>query len=261
MDQLFKEFNKPNASVETVGAMLDKLLPTIPPIKLMDVKTANITELLEVCCYHAAYSFNGSRFEQYFSLLLANHYQPQSPSHFESMLQRPRALPLIGTISFITLGMQLLNLLVSNRTNQYHLLLCKLPPAVLLSSVHLRFVLQLEESLREGTFHRILAAKAHVPAPEYAWFVEGLLERIRTEIIQCLKSAYDTLSVQEAIDALLLNKDEGRAMLMSICQLNQWSIHGDVVHINTIAKHSEEFAAHAILSHNLTYAKQLESIL
>lgn len=169
--------------------------------------------------------------------------------------------------------MQLLNLLVSNRTNQYHLLLCKLPPSVLLSSPHLRFVLQLEEALREGTFHRILASKSQVPAPEYAWFVEGLVERIRTEIIQCLKASYDNLSVQEAIDYLLLSSNNsnqnqlgeegsGKTLFMAICQLNHWSIIGDIVHINPLpfSINSHEFIAHSVLSNNLSYAKQLEAI-
>lgn len=158
--------------------------------------------------------------------------------------------------------MQLLNLLVSDRTNQFHLLLCKLPSPVLLNSPYLRFVLELEEALREGMYHRVLAAKSHVPASEYAWFVEGLVERIRNDIIQCLKVAYDSISIEEAKESLLLTGDDGMTLLMAICQLNHWSIVNNVVHINILSSSSAPYSIDdlAILSHNLSYAKQLEAI-
>lgn len=97
MDQLLKEFKKPNASVERVGELLNKVLPTVQPDELM--RPGETTDLLEVCCYHAAYTFNGVQFEQYFSLLLNNHYLPG----LESMLLREKCLPLIGTPRFFNL--------------------------------------------------------------------------------------------------------------------------------------------------------------
>lgn len=93
MDQLLKEFKKPNASVEQVGVLLGKVLPSVTPVELM--QPGVMTDFLEVCCYHAAYTFNGPQFEQYFSVLLNNHYLPL----IDTMILREKCLPLIGKIA------------------------------------------------------------------------------------------------------------------------------------------------------------------
>jgi hypothetical protein len=249
---LLREFSKSSASIEMVGKLLDQIFPQLLPLDLSNSNNPEMRQVLEIACFHAAYTFDGSKFEKYFTMLLMNHYS-LAGGYLEKGTADKRGLSLIG--------MQLLNLLVNGRMNEFNLLLAKLPMHLLHSSPHLKFVLDLHEALMEGTFHRIIASKDNVPSPEYRWFIEGLMDRIYAEIATCLQATFDRLPIKSAMELLLL-KPEDKDFFAGFCHARGWQGIGDEIILNPgIADQPQltSFHPHSLLVTNLTYAKQLES--
>jgi len=252
INDLLREFSKPSAPIEIVGNLLEQLLPLLLPLDLSAPDNPEMRQVLEIACFHAAYTFDGSKFEKYFSMLLTNHYLVTG-GYLEKGGSDKRGLSLIG--------MQLLNLLVTGRMNEFNLLLAKLPMHLLHSSSHLKFVLDLHEALMEGTFHRIIASKDNVPSPEYRWFIEGLMDRIRNEIATCLQAAFDRLPIKTTMDLLLLRSDE-KDFFSGLCRVRGWQGIGEEVLLNPGISDQPLLTSlhpHSLLVNNLNYAKQLES--
>jgi hypothetical protein len=249
---LFKEFSKPSASIENVGSLLDQLLPQLFPLDLSNSDNPEMRQVLEIACFHAAYTFDGNKFEKYFAMLLTNHYLA-SERYLKDSNVNKQSLSLIG--------MQLLNLLVSGRMNEFNLLLAKLPLHLLHTSFHLKFVLDLHEALLEGPFHRIIASKDNVPSPEYRWFIEGLMDRIRIEIATCLRATFDRLPTKTTMELLLIETGE-KELFAKICHMQGWQGIGNETLLNPGISDQPfltTFHPQSILVNNLHYAKHLES--
>lgn len=117
--------------------------------------------------YWSVHARDGASFERYLSQLTNLYDLPVS-----------LALPASPHM-FVLVGLRLLNLLVTNRRADFYTSLARLDADAVRCEPHLQFVVQLEQCLMEGTYHRLLVARSQVPAPEYVWFVDSLLETIR----------------------------------------------------------------------------------
>jgi hypothetical protein len=102
------------------------------------------------------------------------------------------------------LGLNLLRLLVQNRTAEFHTQLELLPPDAH-ASAHVKHAVALEQHIMEGAYNKVLAARGAVPDASYAWFMDALAETVRDEIGACAEAAYASLSLAAAQALLRLD--------------------------------------------------------
>ena len=91
------------------------------------------------------------------------------------------------------LGLNLLSLLAQNRLAEFH------TEMELLSleeqhNIYIKHPIILEQLLMEGSFHRVFLSKGNVPARNYTFFINMLIDTIRSEIASCVEKAYAQVS-------------------------------------------------------------------
>ena len=91
------------------------------------------------------------------------------------------------------LGLNLLSLLAQNRLAEFH------TEMELLSieehkNIYIKHPISLEQFLMEGSFHKVFLSKGNVPAQNYNYFIDILIDTIREEIASCVEKAYSQVS-------------------------------------------------------------------
>lgn len=87
------------------------------------------------------------------------------------------------------LGLNLLSLLAQNRLAEFHTEM-ELLSIDELKNVYIRHPISLEQFLMEGSFHKIFLSRGNVPAQNYNYFIDILINTIREEIASCAEKAY-----------------------------------------------------------------------
>lgn len=101
-------------------------------------------------------------------------------------------------------GLNLLRLLVQNRTAEFHTELEVLAPEAL-ASAPVRYAVTLEQSLMEGAYNKVLSSAAAPPDANSGWFTQRLAQTVRDEVAACAAAAYDTLPLATAQNLLRLD--------------------------------------------------------
>lgn len=216
-----------------------------PKEKLQPAQLSLLREVLEVGASWSVQCRDGASFQRYLSLLA-----PLYDSNVLGVSPRRAAIQ----------GLHLLNLLVTGQRPQYYSYLARLPDK---SDEHIRFVVQLEQCLVEGTFHRLLVARQQVPAQEYIWFVDSLLETVRLQIAEGIEIAFTSLEVSRAT-SLLLFADQN--LLIEFATKKTWMINGNSIKfpnsIMKVQKKSLQLTSPiAMIEKSIFYAKELEQII
>lgn len=157
-----------------------------------------------MAAFCAVHSRDGKSFERYISHL-THFYSPTSKSI--------RRYPL--------LGLHLLNLLVTDRRAEFYTALARLGASA--RDPHIQFVVQLQQCILEGTFLKLRSARAAVPAPEYAWFVEALMDTVRLELASGIELAYPSLDLS-SLAALLLLEPAQMPHLLQFAEKKGWIV-------------------------------------
>jgi hypothetical protein len=173
-------------------------------------------------------------------------------------------------------GLKLLSLLVSGQKAQYFTLLSSLPVQVLSSQPAIRWVIQVERCLGEGTYQRLREAQATLPAAEYNWMMEKLVDSTRQEIANGLEAAYREMSFAAVREALFLRKEQ-TLPLVEFAKTRGWIISSDgntikfVNHHRTVEEEEQERTAaqmdspitdaSLMIQRALAYAVELEQII
>lgn len=79
---------------------------------------------------------------------------------------------------YTILGLNLLHLLAENRIAEFHTEL-ELVDAEGQSSPFVQHPMHLEQYLMEGSYNKVVSAKANVPSPYYAFFMDRLMDTVR----------------------------------------------------------------------------------
>ncbi len=95
------------------------------------------------------------------------------------------------------LGLNLLSLLAQNRLAEFHTEL-ELLTVEELKNVYIKHPISLEQFLMEGSFHKVFLSKGNVPAQNYNFFIDILIDTIREEIASCAEKAYARVSTQKS---------------------------------------------------------------
>ena len=164
---------------------------------------------MELGAYWSIRTQSVGAFERYMSQLQAYYFD------FVKLLPpSQRMYPL--------LGLNLLHLLAQNRISDFHAQLERIDADLLLTNVYIKHPVQLEQCLMEGSYNKVLRSRAEVPAEEYLFFMDMLMDTIRNEIAGCSEVAYESLPIQNA-SSMLFVKDS--AELMKFCQDRRWIVN------------------------------------
>ena len=87
------------------------------------------------------------------------------------------------------LGLNLLSLLAQNRLAEFHTEMELLSPEEQ-KNVYIKYPIRLEQFLMEGSFHKVFLDKGNVPAKNYSYFIDILINTMRDEIASCAEKAY-----------------------------------------------------------------------
>ena len=165
------------------------------------------------------------------------------------------------------LGLNLLNLLAQNRLAEFHTELELLPVEKFadekVSNVYISYPVSLEQYLMEGSYHKVFLSKDSLPAPNYRFFVNVLMETIREEIAACAETAYDKIAVAEAAKVLGLDTQE---QLDEFQGKKKWMLeeNGQFFVFNSGDKQTEDvhfIKSGPLILQTLNYAKELEKIV
>ena len=166
----------------------------------------------------------------------------------------------------LVVGMNLLHLLMENRLAEFHSEL-ELTTEADRADAHVQFALGLEQRLMEGSYGKVLEAKGSCPA-EFAFFMGGLVERIRDLVAEVSEAAYGALSLAEAQRLLHF---EGRAELLGYIAERQggWVVDAAAGSIVFDAKDSsavkgvggKDIPSFQLIKETLLYATELDRIV
>lgn len=111
---------------------------------------------------------------------------------------------------WLMVGLSLLCALARGDTSGFHSALELIPPKVLAEDPHIRYAVNLEQSLMEGRYSnvlRLMAAEA-VPSAWYGCVLSGMRGAIRDDIAGCVEAAYVSLDVEKCKKFLLFGAEE-----------------------------------------------------
>ncbi len=91
------------------------------------------------------------------------------------------------------LGLNLLSLLAQNRLAEFHTEM-ELLSADEQKNMYIKYPIRLEQFLMEGSFHKVYLDKGNIPAQNYSFFIDILINTMRDEIASCAEKAYSRVT-------------------------------------------------------------------
>ena len=162
---------------------------------------------------------------------------------------------------FPILGLNLLRLLAQNRIAEFHTELELIDPELQHSNIYIKYPAQLEQHIMEGSYNKVLAAKAEgVFQKEGMYFMDMLVDTVREEIADCSEKAYASIGAADLQGLLMFASAKE---LADFAEQRGWSVDGATV---TFAKMDDETPAQKLpstqlIQETLAYAKELERIV
>lgn len=246
--QLCAAFESSNSDLDRIGELVKICI-----LQSMDVPISReYQNVLEIGCLWAAHSRDGLSFERYFCQLSSTIYFAAGQS-LDSVA---------GDRKWLLIGLQLLNLLVTGRTAEFHILMEQLPESHLLTNPFIIYPLKLEQSLIEGTYNRIWEAKQSAPAVEYGWFVDGLVDNIRNELIHSMEHSMTSVSVDELAKLLVVDRNDMQS-ISSVASQRGWHVNGNDIVISGPYQKAANLKSNSSsdLGKVLEYSHHLEQII
>lgn len=162
--------------------------PASSPDSIQEQRLARDT--LELACFLAIRRRDLSAFERSVAQLkmyYTDHQKDLGPSE--------QKFPL--------LGLYLLHLLASDRIGEFHTEL-ELIPVDDHENLYIRQPIELERSLMEGNYAKVLEFQKDVPQMYYSFIMERLLDTMRMKVGACLERSYEHLPAATAAQMLIL---------------------------------------------------------
>ncbi|KAK6182498.1 hypothetical protein SNE40_010176 [Patella caerulea] len=165
-----------------------------------------------------------------------------------------------STFKYQLLGLNLLCLLSQNRLAEFHTELELLPVKELQNNIYIKHPVSMEQYLMEGCYNKVFLARGNVPASNYNFFIDILLNTIRDEIAGCIEKAYERIAPAEA--ARMLFFENHKAMTEYAAQRN-WSTQSDnFYHYKPDEIDQDEvIPAKELAEQTIEYARELEMIV
>ncbi|KAJ3658650.1 hypothetical protein Zmor_010377 [Zophobas morio] len=254
--QLKSEWNSSKPNLAKTEQLLSEL--KLELTNLMFLPTSNATaskqelllarDVLEIGVQWSIASNNIPAFERYMAQLKCYYfdYKDQLPE---------------SSFKYQLLGLNLLFLLSQNRVAEFHTELELLPAENIQNDVYIRHPLSIEQYLIEGSYNKIFLAKGNVPAKNYNFFMDILLDTIRGEIAVCVENAYEKISLKDAARMLYLPNEEAAKAFGA--KNKKWKLGRDnFFHFAPEVKKTDEpIPSSELAEQAIEYAKELEMIV
>ncbi|VDD91133.1 unnamed protein product [Enterobius vermicularis] len=174
---------------------------------------------------------------------------------------------------YLMIGLDLMYLLATNRLSEFHMLLEQLEQSVQKSNPYITTPVNLEQSLMEGVYSKVVLTEGTIPSPFYSIFIRILKDTVRGDIATCIEAAFKRLSVKDAAQMLFFTKVDD---VIPFAKQRKWrTVNGvyvfdderpvEFVRGQHLIDHSEKPKARLdterIAKQNIFYAKQLEMIV
>jgi 26S proteasome regulatory subunit N12 len=186
--------------------------------------------------------------ERYFNLL-RTYYDDVEPSVVPE-----------SSVMHLIVGLNLMRLLVCHKIAEFHTELERIP-ADHQRNQYLRFAMQMERFLMEGSYNKLLHARGQAPSNEYVSVVELLEGTVRAEVSRCMPAAYSSISVQEA-SATLMIKSENDVRLIG--ERNGWKTSADGVRFEfsrDVDASKRELPFMQVLEQQIAFAADLQRVV
>lgn len=166
--------------------------------------------------------------------------------------------PNLTKNSTTVIALNLLTLLASSESAQFHSTLESLP-AKILNSTEVSWVRNIETGITEGSYTEVRNQLTHTPNKSFDQWGDLITDSIRTAIADCAESSYSSLPLTNLTTLLFLPSVKA---CESYAQQRGWSIHQSTV---TFPSREEEVdiraAPETLIQQTLGYARELESIV
>eukprot|EP01105_Mastigella_eilhardi_P014787 TRINITY_DN3372_c0_g1_i1.p1 TRINITY_DN3372_c0_g1~~TRINITY_DN3372_c0_g1_i1.p1 ORF type:complete len:310 (-),score=128.24 TRINITY_DN3372_c0_g1_i1:81-983(-) len=233
-------------------------------LRVMEMTLAR--ELLEHACMLSIALRDIPAFARYFVQLRPFYFD------YRCALQRTRHVPNstparrneipVSEREHMLLGLNLLRLLAQNNIAKFHMELECLPLEVH-NVRYIKFPMELEQYMMEGSYNKVLQARDHVPSDKCNLFMDILSETVRNDIASCSQVAYQKISVPVAKQFLRLEDD---ASFFDYCAKRKWTVNHDTNEIifqasDAAAGKVTDVPSFQLIKEMLSYAKELERIV
>jgi 26S proteasome regulatory subunit N12 len=159
---------------------------------------------------------------------------------------------------WLILGLYLLGLLAHNRIAEFHTELELIPYKDAQTNMFIKYPVQLEQRLMEGSYNKILTAKNAAPAQYYNVFVDLLVNTVRERVSDCCAAAYESFPVEDARALLLFSSG---AELNEFVKKKGWELKKDIIYFNRPKDSKLDIPSHVLIKQTLSYATELERIV
>jgi len=170
-----------------------------------------------------------------------------------------RALLPVSQQEYPIIGLNLLRLLVQNRTAEFHTELELLSPEVQ-HNVYIKHAIELEQYLMEGAYNKVIGARKDIPAASYEYFMDLLVLTCRDEIANCCEKAYASLTIKAAQELMSFDSE---STVLEYASEREWQVSDGSIcfqQAKTEASAKDIPSLH-LIKQALGYAKELERIV
>ena len=132
------------------------------------------------------------------------------------------------------------------------------------ANAYIKYPLDLERWLMEGSYSKVWSSREASPSPEYIIFLDQLVSTVRNEIASCGEKAYASLPLHDA--AVLLFFKDREDLLKFASERRGWTVNPSTETITfegTPGTESEiqDLPKERVVETILGYAKELETIV
>jgi 26S proteasome regulatory subunit N12 len=160
------------------------------------------------------------------------------------------------------IGLNLMNLLVSNEIAAFHTEL-ELIPIEHHNNPFISLPIMLEQGLTEGSYNKVLSASKQIPSPYFQFSMEVLFTTVRDKIAECAEAAYENIPLQHATRLFKFASD---AESVTFAQKHGWKIENNVIVFPRVESKGVDATAlrdqhKQFINKHLHYATELERIV
>jgi 26S proteasome regulatory subunit N12 len=160
------------------------------------------------------------------------------------------------------LGLNLLRLLAQNKLADFHMELELLPAKIIQHNIYIKHPVSIEQYLMEGSYNKVFLARGNVPAANYKFFMDILLQTVRDEIASCLEKAYEKIGFAEAGRMLFFDTEQ---MTVNYAKERKWKLCPEnangMFYFQREEKVEESIPAIDLATRSIEYARELEMII
>ncbi|BFZ12410.1 hypothetical protein BsWGS_15448 [Bradybaena similaris] len=242
-------------NLDKAGELLSKLKLALTTVAFLPTTELSVTkqelliarDILEIGAQWAIAKKDIPAFERYMAQLKC-YYMDYKDNLPES------------TFKYQLLGLNLLCLLSQNRLAEFHTELERLPVKEIQSNIYIKHPVSMEQYLMEGSYNKVFLARGNVPADNYNFFIDILLNTIRDEIAGCIEKAYNRIDLNEAARMLFF---ESQKPMKDYSGQRKWSLQKDnFFYFTQEAKDADHtIPAKTLAERTIEYARELEMIV